>query len=176
MSRRKIFLTLLILAASYSAVYGDHLRVGEPYLQPNDSASHRSVTAIVTRVASDLVFFRTDVGATRTYGMNEIKRDGMPLIKPGDQVDLIVDARANTILAVAPPRGTGAYIGDEVTGTVQRFDWVNRRITLETAKGQTQSFEVRVAVVTKMIGVDKGSPVTLEMDGHNRAFDAYRAE
>jgi hypothetical protein len=108
--------------------------------------------------------------------MKEISRDGMPLIKPGDQADLILDARANTILAVAPPRGTGAYIGDEVTGTVQHFDWVNRRVTLETAKGQTQNYEVRVAVVTKLIGVDKGSPVTLEMDGHNRAFDAYRAE
>jgi hypothetical protein len=108
--------------------------------------------------------------------MNEINRDGMPLIKPGDQVDLILDARANTILAVAPPHGTGAYIGDEITGTVQHFDWVDRRITLETAKGQTQNYEVRVAVVTKLIGVDKGSPVTLEMDGHNRAFDAYRAE
>jgi len=176
MCRRKIFLTLLILASSYSTAYADHLRVEEPYLQPNDSASHRSITATVTRVASDLVFFRTNEGTIRTDGMKEVSRDGMPLIKPGDQVDLILDRRANTILAVAPPHGTGAYIGDEVTGTVQHFDWVNRRITLETRKGQTQSFEVRVAVVTKMIGVDKGRPVTLEMDGHNRAFDAYRAE
>jgi hypothetical protein len=108
--------------------------------------------------------------------MKEVRRDGMPSIKPGDQVDLILDRRANSILAVAPPHGTGAYIGDEVTGRVQRFDWVDRRITLEIGKGQTQSYEVRVAVVTKMIGVDRGSPVTLEMDGHNRAFDAYRAD
>jgi len=176
MSSRKLFFTLFVLATSYSTAYGDHLRVEEPYLQPNDSASHRNVTATVTRVASDLVFFRTVVGATRTYGMNEIKRDGMPLIKPGDQVDLILDARANTILAVAPPRGTGAYIGDEVTGRIQQFDWVGRRITLETENGQTQSFEVRNAVVTKLIGVDNGSRITLEMDGHERAFDAYRAD
>jgi hypothetical protein len=176
MSRSKIFLTLLVLATSYSTAYGDHSRVGEPYLQPNDPSSHRNITATVTRVASDMVFFKTDAGTIRTYGMKDVKRDGMPSIKPGNQVDLILDARANTILAVAPPHGTGAYIGDEVTGTVQRFDWVDRRITLNTGKGEIQSFEVRAAVVTKLIGVDKGSPVTLEMDGHNRAFDAYRAE
>ena len=176
MSRHKIFLTLLIFASSYSTAHGDHLRVGEPYLQPNDPSSHRSITATVTRVASDMVFFQTDAGTIRTYGMKEIRRDGMPLIKPGNQVDLILDARANTILAVAPPHGTGAYIGDEVTGTVQRFDWVDRRITLETGKGEMQSYEVRSAVVTKLIGVEKGRPVTLEMDGHNRAFDAYRVD
>jgi len=176
MSRRKLFLTLLILATSYSTAYGDHSKVGEPYLQRNDPSSHRSITATVTKVASDLVFFQTDEGTTRTYGMKEIRRDGMPSIKPGDQVDLILDRRANSILAVAPPHGTGAYIGDEVTGTVQRFDWVDRRITLETGKGEMQSYEVRSAVVTKLIGVDKGRPVTLEMDGHNRAFDAYRVD
>lgn len=176
MSRSKLLLTLLVLATSYSTAYADHSKVGEPYLQPNDPSSHRSITATVTRVASDMIFFQTDAGTIRTYGMKEVRRDGMPSIKPGDQVDLILDARANTILAVAPPHGTGAYIGDEVTGSLQRFDWVDRRITLETGKGEMQSFEVRAAVVTKMIGVDKGSPVTLEMDGHNRAFDAYRAE
>ena len=176
MSRRKLFLTLLILGFSFSTAYGAHQRVGEPYLHPNDRASHRSVTATVTRVASDLVFFRTNEKTIRTYGMNEIKRDGRPSIQPGDQVDLILDSRANTILAVAPPHGTGAYIGDEVTGRIQQFDWVDRRITLETGKGQTQSFEVRNAVVTKLIGVDNGSRITLEMDGHERAFDAYRAD
>ncbi len=99
----------------------------------------------------------------------------MASIKPGDQVDLILD-RGNSVLAIAPPRGTGPYIGDEVTGTVQRFDWLNKRITLKTEEGDIQSLELRDAVVTKLIGIDKGRLIVLEMDGQNRAFDAYRTE
>ena len=38
------------------------------------------------------------------------------------------------------------------------------------------NLELRDAVVTKLIGVGVGMTVVLEMDGHHRAFDAYRAE
>jgi len=176
MNTRRLFLTFLVFASSFSTAYGGHSAVGGPYLQPNDSSLHRSITATVKRIASDLVFFRTEERTIRTHGMKEVKRDGMPSLQPGNQVDLILDRGANSILAIAPPRGTGAYIGDEVTGTVQRFDWLDKRITLKTEEGEMQSFELRDAVVTKLIGVDKGRPIILEMDGQNRAFDAYRPE
>lgn len=178
MYRPRLVALVLVLAFSVSTAYASSFAnnmVGEPYLQPMELSSHRSVTGTVMGVRSNTVFLRTDEGTIRTIGMKEMQRDGMSSIQAGDQVDLILD-RGNSVLAIAPPRGTGAYIGDEVTGTVQRFDWVDRRITLETGKGEMQSYEVRSAVVTKLIGVDKGRPVTLEMDGHNRAFDAYRVD
>lgn len=178
MNTRRLFLMFWVLASSSSTAYGGDFvnnLVGEPYLQPMDPSSHRSITATVKKVASDLVFLRTEERTIRTHGMKEVRKDGMASIKPGDQVDLILD-RGNSVLALAPPRGTGAYIGDEVTGTVQRFDWLNKRITLKTEEGDIQSLELRDAVVTKLIGIDKGELIVLEMDGQNRAFDAYRTE
>ncbi len=149
--------------------------VGEPYLQPKDSSSHRSITATVKRIASDTVFVRTEERTIRNLGVTEAKRDGMSSLRPGDQVDLILD-RGNSVLAIAPPRGTGAYIGDDVTGTVQRFDGLSKRITLKTVEGEIQNFELRDAVATKLNGVNKGRMIALEMDGQNRAFDAYRPD
>jgi hypothetical protein len=104
----------------------------------------------------------------------------MSSLQPGDEVDLILD-RGNSVLAIAPPRGTGAFIGDDVTGTVQHgappfFDRFNKRITLKTEEGEIQSFELRDAVATKLNGVNEGRMIALEMDGHHRAFDAYRPE
>jgi len=126
-------------------------------------------------VRSNTVFLRTDEGTIRTIGMKEMQRDGMSSIQAGDQVDLILD-RGNSVLAIAPPRGTGAYIGDEVTGTVQRFDIQNKQIALKTKDGNIQTIELRQVVATKLNGIGKGKAVSLEMDGHNRAFDAYRAD
>lgn len=173
---RKIFLTFLILAATVSTAYASHPKIEEPYLYPSGPGSHRHVTATVSKINSGLVFFRTNVGSIRTFGLNEVGRNGMPRIKPGDQVDLIVDRRSDMILAVAPPHGTGAYVGSEITGTLQHFDSLDRRVTLETNKGKMESFGISAPVVTKLIGIGKGRPVTLEMDGHDRAFDAYRAQ
>jgi hypothetical protein len=124
---------------------------------------------------SDTVFLRTEERTIRNIGVNEMQRDGMSTIRPGDQVDLILD-RGNSVLAIAPPRGTGAYIGDEITGTVQRFDILNKRIALKTEEGDIQSLALRGTVATKLNGVGKGTPIVLEMDGQNRAFDAYRTD
>lgn len=178
MNRRRLFLTILILVSSASAAYGTDFgnnMVGEPYLQPMDLSSHRSITGTVMKVESHTVFLRTDEGTIRTHGAKEIQKDGRRSLRPGDEVDLILD-KGNSVLAIAPPRGTGAYIGNTVTGTVQRFDILDMRITLKTEEGEIQSIELRDAVATKLNGIAKGSTVSLEMDGHDRAFDAYRAE
>jgi hypothetical protein len=132
------------------------------------------------RVEGDMVFLRTEERTIRNLSITDAKRDGMSSLRPGDTVDLILD-RGNSVVAVAPPRGTGAFIGDGVTGTVQHgappfFDRFNQRITLKTEEGEIQSFELRGAVATKLNGIKQGRKVLLEMDGQHRAFDAYRAE
>ena len=173
MKTRTSLLVFLLFAPSFSTAYGGHFV--EPYLQPKDSSSHRSITATVKRVASDTVFVRTEERTIRNLGVTEAKRDGMSSLQPGDEVDLILD-RGNSVLAVAPPRGTGVFIGDDITGTVQHFDILNKRITLKTEEGEIQNFELRDAVATKLNGVNEGRMIALEMDGHHRAFDAYRPE
>jgi hypothetical protein len=177
--KKRILLSMVwVLATSVSMAYADSFvnnMVGEPYLQPMGPSSHRSVTGTVIKIRSDMVFLRTDQGTIRAVGLKALQRDGMPSIKAGDQVDLIVD-RGNSVLAIAPPRGTGAYIGNEVTGTVQRFDILNKQIAIKTKEGDTQSIQLRQGVATKLNGVGKGSAVSLEMDGHDRAFDAYKVD
>jgi hypothetical protein len=132
----------------------------------------------VTKVVSGSVFLRTDDGAFRNVAVKDAARDGMSRLRPGDEVDLILDY-GNSVLAIAPPRGTGAYVGDEVAGTVQHgappfFDRFNRRITLKTADGDVQTFELRDAAATKLNGIPQGRMIVLVMDRHHRAFDAYR--
>jgi len=175
MSTRTLLLGFWLFATWCSTAYGGDLVVGDPYLQPKDPSSHRSLTATVMRVESGMVFLRTEERTIRNVAVTEAKRDGMSSLQPGDQVDLILD-RGNSVLAIAPPRGTGAFIGDDVTGTVQRFDGLNKRITLKTVEGEVQNFQLRNAVATKLYGVKKGRTIALEMDGQNRAFDAYRPE
>ncbi len=178
MKTRTLLLGFLLFAPSFSTAYGGHFV--EPYLQPKDSSSHRSITATVKRIASDTVFVRTEERTIRNLAVTEVERDGMPSLRPGDQVDLILD-KGNSVIAIAPPRDTGAFIGDDVTGTVQHgappfFDRFNKRITLKTEEGEIQSFELRDAVATKLNGVNEGRTIILEMDGQHRAFDAYRPE
>ncbi len=178
MKTRTLLLGFVLFASWCPTAYGGH--GVEPYLQPKDPSSHRRVTATVVRVESGMVFLRTAERTSRSLPVTEVQRDGMPSLQPGDEVDLILD-RGNSVLAVAPPRDTGAFIGDDVTGTVQQgappfFDRFNQRITLKTEEGEIQSFELRDAVATKLNGVPEGRTIILEMDGQHRAFDAYRPE
>lgn len=181
MHSRTAGLGFLFVISGCSAAYGgESVLAGASYLQPKDLSAHRSVVATVTKVVSGSVLLRTDEGAFRNVAVTDAARDGMPSLRPGDEVDLLLD-QGNSVVAIAPPRGTGAYIGDEVTGTVQHgappfFDGFNRRITLKTDDGEVQTFELRDAVATKLNGIPKGRTIVLVMDRHHRAFDAYRPD
>ncbi len=171
----------LLFTSWCSTAYGGEFVTAEAsYLPPKDPTAHRSVVATVRKVVSETVYLRTNERTLRNIAVTEAARDGMSSLRPGDEVDLILD-RGNSVLAIAPPRGTGAFIGDEVIGTVQHgappfFDGFNRRITLKTDDGAVQTFELRGAVATKLNGIPKGRTIILELDGHHRAFDAYRPE
>ncbi|HET8759449.1 MAG TPA: hypothetical protein VFN94_00145 [Nitrospiria bacterium] len=170
---------ILLVATWCSAAYGNEsVRAGDSFPQPKALSAHRSVVATVTKVVSGSVLLRTEDGTLRNVAVTDAARDGMSRLRPGDEVDLILDY-GNSVVAIAPPRGTGAYVGDEVTGTVQHgappfFDRFNKRITLKTTDGEVQTFELRDAAATKLNGTPQGRMIVLVMDGHHRAFDAYR--
>jgi hypothetical protein len=170
----KLFLISLVLASSVSLAYGGDIMVGDPYLQPKDSSSHRVLRATVIRLDSDMVFFRTEEKTIRNLGIKDVNKD-ITSLALGDKADLILD-RGNAILGVTEPGGKGGFGVNEITGTVQRFDRLNKRITLKTETGEIQNIELRDAVATKLFGIKKGKSISLEMDGQDQAVDAYRAE
>ena len=149
--------------------------VGEPYLQPSGPSSHRSIDAAVMRVVSDTVFLRTEESTIRTIGMKEVHSDGIPSLHPGDKVSLLLD-RGNSILDITKAGGKGGFLGNEITGTVQHFDILNQQIAVKDKRGETQSYNLREAVATKLNGINKGRTIILELDRQNRAMDAYRPE
>jgi hypothetical protein len=182
MKTRQLLLIIWVIASSFSAAYGEEFTgdfvnnmVGEPYLVPRNSYSHLSVNATVTRVASNTVFLQTEAKTIRTIGVKAVRSEGIPSLMAGDKVDLILD-RGNTILAVTEAGGKGGGPGNEITGTVQHFNILNRWIVLKSEKGEIQRFDLRDAVATKLNGVSKGRKVVLELDAKNRAIDAYRPE
>ena len=84
-------------------------------------ASYRSVDATVLKVVSDMVFFRTNEKTIRNISMKELIRSGMPSIKPGDRVNLVLD-RGNMIRVIAEP----ATKGFDDTRTALAVDQMNR--------------------------------------------------
>ena len=76
MKTRKLFLVFWFLASSFSIAYGGDLLSGGPWLVPNDpSYSHRNMTATVLKVASDMVFFKTEEKTIRNFGVKEFNRE-----------------------------------------------------------------------------------------------------
>lgn len=176
MKTRKLFLVFWFLASSFSTAYGGDLLSGGPWLVPNDpSYSHRDITAIVSRVVSDMVFFKTEEKTIRNFGVKEFNREEIPSPQPGDEVSLILD-RGNSIIDITEPGGKGGFIGNEVTGTVLSFGGSDEMITLETEEGEVQGFILKAVVATKLNGIRMGTKVTLAIDGQDRVMDAYQAE
>jgi hypothetical protein len=169
MNTRRLFLTFLFLALSLSTAYGDDF----PYLLPKDSSFHRSIDGAVFRVAGDMVFFKTEEGTLRKFGLKEVNREGIPSPQPGDEVTLTLD-RWNDIIDITEAGDKGGFGGHEVTGTVFSYNGPEKEITLKTEEGEARDFELKDAVTTKLNGIEKGREVTLALDGENRVMDAYR--
>lgn len=168
MDNRRLFLTFWLLALSLSTAYGDDF----PYLLPKDSSFHRSIDGTVSRVVSGMVFFKTEEGTIRKFGVKEVNREGIPSPQPGDQVTLTLD-RWNDIIDITEAGDKGGFGANEVTGTVLSFDGPEKQITLKTEEGKAQDFELKDAATTKLSRIEKGRKVTLAMDG-NRVMDAYQ--
>lgn len=174
MDRRKLFLMFLLLTSLSSTAYGGDLEY--PYLLPKNLFSQRGINGTVLGIKSDLVFFKTEEGTKRSFGMKEMNREGIPSPPlPGDEVSLILD-RGNSIIDVTEAGGKGGFVGNEATGTVLSFDGLEKMITVKTEEGAVHGFLLKDAATTKLNKIEEGRTVTLALDGEGRVMDAYRPE
>ena len=134
--------------------------------------SYRRIGATVTKVVSDMVFFRTAEKTMRNSSVIEVKRSGISSIQAGDKVNLILD-RGNSMIAITEAGSKGDFISHEIAGTVQHFDVLSRWIALKTEKGEVRSFELRDAAATKLNGVKEGTAIIVALDKQNWVMDAY---
>ena len=193
MNRKVLSVTLFLLSwmtlASWRplAAYADEPIKGAPPI--DGEQAHRKVTGEVDRLQDGMIFLKTDEGTIRSFGVTDAKKEGVKSLKPGDRVtveldegNLIADlhkeeplAKGNQNGAISPEGKGGASQGQHhsITGTVEHFDPIERKVTVKTEDGQSQSFEVKMPVISKLNGVKNGTQVTLEIDEQNRVMDAH---
>lgn len=151
---------------------------------------HRTVAGVVERVEENgMISVKTEEGTIRSFGVTDAKKEGLKALKPGDPVtleldegNLIADIHQGTAIAKGSepgiaPEGKGGSTPEQhrsVTGAIELFDPIQRKVTVKTEDGQSQSFEIKMPVVNKLNGVSKGAKVTLEIDEQNRVMDVHK--
>lgn len=171
MKRYQLFLIVLVLFLM--PVFSSARAGTYPYLLERNLTSHRSIVSSVWAVMGDMVFLNTEEHTTRTIGLREWEREGFGTPEEGDEVALILDY-GNTIIDITEVGGKGGFFGNEVSGTVHRFNGRMMWIAVKTDDGEIQSFGVKGGAVTKLNGIEFGRPIILALDGESRVMDVYR--
>lgn len=191
MNRKVLYATAFLLSWMVWTVHAGDLLNGGPKLNPTtDQDLHRNVTGEVDRIEDGMIFLKTEEGTTRNFGVKDAKKEGLKGLKPGDRITLELD-EGNEIADIhkedsvakgeqngAPaPEGKGGLSQDQhrsITGTIEAFDPIQRKVTVKTEDGQSQSFELKNPAISKLNGIEKGTKVTLEIDEENRVMDAHQ--
>lgn len=191
MNRKILYATLFLLLLTVGADAGDLLD-GGPMIDIPASQSdelHRKVTGEVDRIESDMVFLKTEEGTVRNFGVKDAKKEGLKGLKPGDRITVELD-EGNEIADIhkeekvakgdqdaMSSEGKGGPSPEKhrsITGTIESFDAIRRKVTLKMEDGKSQSFELKNPAISKLTGVTPGTEVTLEIDEQNRVMDAHK--
>lgn len=174
---------LAIVLAPLSAQGGD-LFNGGPHLKPESQAIHRTIIGEVQKINRGLVYVKTQEGTTRSFPIEEAKKEGIPWIQKGDLLTLEIDegnliidihkqeAVAKTIESAG--RRAAGHHHQILRGALDSFDPLGKKVSLRLDSGETRAFEVKVPVLTKLNGVQPGTRVALEVDEEGRVMDAHR--
>lgn len=192
MNRKMLYATLFLLSLTVRTTYAGDLLDGGPKIDTHASQSdelHRKVTGEIDRIEGDMVFLKTEEGTVRTFGVKEAKKEGLKGLKPGDRITIELD-EGNEIADIhkeaqmaeggqngADSEGKGGLFQDKhrsITGTIESFDAIEKKVTLKTEEGQSKSFELKNPVISKLAGVTPGTEVTLEIDEQNRVMDVHK--
>lgn len=193
MNRKMLYATLFLLSLTVKTAYTGDLLDGGPKIDTPASQSdelHRKLTGEVDRIEGDMVFLKTEEGTVRNFGVKEAKKEGLKGLKPGDRITIeldegneIADIHKEAQMAEGDqsgadsPEGKGGASPDKhrsITGTIEFFDAMEKKVTLKTKEGKSQSFELKNPAISKLTGVAPGTEVTLEIDEQNRVMDAHK--
>lgn len=192
MNRKIFYATLFLLSLTLRTAYAGDLLDGGPKIDTPASQSdqlHRTLTGEVDRIEGDMVFLKTEEGTVRNFGVKDAKKEGLKGLKPGDRVKVeldegneIADIHKQETVAGGDQDATGSEGKGgpsheqhrSITGTIESFDAIERKVTLKTEEGKSQSFELKNPAVSKLTGVAPGTKVTLEIDEQNRVMDAHK--
>lgn len=193
MNRKVLYATSFLLSWMAWTVHAGDLLNGGPQLNPTtDQNLHRNVTGEVARIEDGMIFLKTEEGTTRNFGVKDANKEGLKGLKAGDRVTLELDegneiadihkedavakGNQNQNGASAPEGKGGVSQGQHrsITGTIEAFDPIEKKVTVKSEDGQSQSFELKNPAISKLNGIEKGTKVTLEIDEENRVMDAHK--
>ena len=181
MNKKAFYLAFLFLAVSFSAFAADQTRQvtdkpgGDLHPSISEEAPHHLITGTVKEIRGDEVAVTLETGPVRRFGVVEAKKEGIRSLKAGDVVTLEVN-EANLIVDIHKG-GTVAQNQQQhrsVAGTVERFDPLQKRVTVKTEAGKTETYELKMPVVAKLSGIDQGEKVTMELDENNLVMDVHK--
>lgn len=179
-----LFLLLLILMPVSSAKGADSLKSGFRLPSSAPTPHHRVIAAEVQRMNRGVVFVKTQEGTLRNFSIEEAKKEGISSLQKGDRLlleidegNLIIDMQKQEAAAKAARSPESGTIGHPQTikGALDSFDPLDRKVSIRLGSGETQSFEVKVPVLTKLNGVTQGAHITLIVDEQGRVKDAHKS-
>jgi Cu/Ag efflux protein CusF len=177
---RKLFY-LLFVAATFSAAWAERptpvVDKPPPNVHPSISkeAPHHKIEGTVEKIEGDMIALKLETGVTRRFGVVEAKKEGIKSLKEGDRVALEVN-EANLIVDM---HKVGKMTQNKekhrsVVGTVERFDPLQKKVTIKTEAGMSETYEIKMPVVAKLSGIDQGAKITVEIDEQNRVMDVHK--
>ena len=178
MNRNVLYLMALFLVVNFSAAYAvDQADKTEGELHPaiSKEAPHHTLNGTVKEIRGGEVAVKLETGPIRRFGVVEAKKEGIKSLKEGDKVALELN-EANLIVDIHK-EGTMAQSQEQhrsVAGTVEQFDPLQRRVTVKTEDGKTETFEIKMPIIAKLSGIEQGAKITMEIDEQNRVADVHK--
>jgi Cu/Ag efflux protein CusF len=182
MMKRKIFYFMfLFLTATFAAAWAEQpiqvIDKAPRDVHPSISTPtpHHRIEGTVEKIEGDMISLKLETGVTRRSGVVEAKKEGIKSLKEGDQVALEVN-EANLIVDM---HKDGAMAQNKekhrsVVGTVEQFDPLQKKVTIKTEEGKSETYEIKMPVVAKLSGINQGAKVTVEIDEQNRVMDVHK--
>lgn len=177
MNKKVLYLMVLFLAVTLSPAYAvDQSDKTEGELHPSISkeAPHHTINGTVKEITGGEVAVKLETGPIRRFGVVDAKKEGIKSLKEGDKIALEVN-EANLIVDI---HKEGMAQSQEqhrsIVGTVEQFDPLQRRLTVKTDDGKTETFEIKMPLIAKLSGVEQGARITMEIDEQNRVSDVHK--
>jgi hypothetical protein len=173
--KRLCGLSLVMLMSVASLVLVEPLPVQAASSSQAGVDRHLFVSGVVQSITDDAVMLKTDIGTVREFSLKQVNREKIKGVKVGSRLELEIDGN-NMIIDIS--RATpGAVRRLEtvrvVEGTIQRFDPVRKKLTLNLGKGKAKTYKVKDAAATRLLDVNTGTHVTLQLDPVNRMVEDF---